>query len=85
MAVEFGLLCELRWGFIMHGWVGWGLGGVEESLFLTPIMHCVAWDGHRRGHGDGSTAHGELVCDWVVGAAAAWASLARSCSWKYTK
>lgn len=33
-------------------------------------MHGVAWDSHGRGHGDGGAAHGELVGDGVVRAAA---------------
>ena len=59
-------------------------GGTGGSFFLTPIMHCVAWDGHRWGHGNGSSSHGELVCDGVVSAAAG-AGLARVCSWKERK
>lgn len=38
---------------------------------LAPVVHGVAGDGHRRGHGDSRAAHGELVGDGVIRTAAA--------------
>lgn len=44
-----------------------------EVFVLTAVMHGVAGDDHRRGHGDGSAPHGELVGDRIVSTAAAGA------------
>lgn len=55
--------------------------GLGEVLVLTAIMHGVAGDDHRRGHGDGSAPHGELVGDGIVSTAAAGARLTRGGSW----
>lgn len=49
---------------------------------LTAVMHGVAGYDHRRGHGDGGAAHGELVGDGVIRTAAAEARLARRGSWR---
>lgn len=43
----------------------------DTASVLTAVMHGVAGDDHRRGHGDGGAPHGELVGDGVVGTAAA--------------
>lgn len=71
-----------------------GLGDDEGALFgiggrrgrgsspLTAVMHGVAGYDHRRGHGDGGAAHGELVGDGVIRTAAAEARLARRGSWR---
>lgn len=69
------------WGcLVMRGWGG--RTGLCKVFVLTAVMHGVAGDNHRWGHGDGSTPHGELVGDGIVSTAAAGAWLARSGSWK---
>lgn len=60
---------------------GIGKGGGGSSP-LTAVMHGVAGYDHRRGHGDGGAAHGELVGDGVIRTAAAKARLARRGSWR---
>lgn len=62
-----------------------GRRGLHDVFVLTAVMHGVAGDDHRWGHGDGSTPHGELVGDGIVSTAAAEAWLARSGSWKEGK
>lgn len=57
----------------------------DEEVFnkvfvLTAVMYGVAGDDHRRGHGDGSATHAELVGDRIICTAAA--RLASSGSWK---
>jgi len=59
-----------------------GRRGLRGVLALTAVMHGVAGDDNRRGHGDGGAPHGELVGDWVVRAAAA--RLAGGGSWRHT-
>lgn len=49
-----------------------------RQLALAPVVHGVAGDGHRRCHGDSWAAHGELVGDRVMRAAAA-GTLLSSC------
>lgn len=45
--------------------------GLYEVFVLTAVMHGVAGDNHRGGHGDGSAAHAELIGDGIVCTAAA--------------
>lgn len=75
------LVINLGWGgeggFFSCG----GIGGLCEVFVLTAIMHGVARDDHRWGHGDGSAPHGELVGDRIVSTAATGAGLTRSGSW----
>lgn len=61
-----------------------GRRGLREVLALTSVMHGVAGDDHRRGHGDCGAPHGELVGDGIVSTAAAGTRLARGGSWGRT-
>ncbi len=72
------------WGSLVMRGQG-GRGGLCAVFALTAVMHGVAGDDHRWGHGDGSAPHGELVGDGIVSTAAAGAWLARSGSWKEDK
>lgn len=54
--------------------------GPHEVFVLTAVMHGVAGDDHRRGHGNGGAAHAELIGDGIICTAAA--RLASSGSWK---
>lgn len=54
--------------------------GPYKVFVLTAVMHGVAGDDHGGGHGNGSAAHAELICDGIICTAAA--RLASSGSWK---
>lgn len=54
--------------------------GLCRVFVLTAVMHGVAGDDHRRGHGNGGAAHAELIGDGIICTAAA--RLASRGSWK---
>lgn len=60
--------------------VGGRRRGLYKVFVLTAVMYGVAGDNHRRGHGNGSATHAELVGDRIICTAAA--RLASSGSWK---
>lgn len=68
------------WKSVMQGRGGWR--GLIKVFLLAAIMHGVAGDDHRWGHGDGSTPHSELIGNRIVSTAAAGARLTRCGSWK---
>lgn len=60
--------------------VGGRRRGLYKVFVLTAVMYGVAGDDHRRGHGNGSATHAELVGDRIICTAAA--RLASSGSWE---
>lgn len=56
--------------FVMQG--AWKTKRSQDEVFvLTAVMHGVAGDDHRRGHGNGGAAHAELIGDGIICTAAA--------------
>lgn len=56
--------------FVMQG--AWKTKRSQDKVFvLTAVMHGVAGDDHRRGHGNGGAAHAELIGDGIICTAAA--------------
>lgn len=66
--------------FVMQGAWKTKRSWQEEVFVLTAVMHGVAGDNHRWGHGNGGAAHAELIGDGIICTAAA--RLASSGSWK---
>lgn len=54
--------------------------GPYKVFVLTAVMHGVAGDNHRWGHGNGGAAHAKLIGDGIICTTAA--RLASSGSWK---